>query len=300
MTDDGFETFEQQAADERIRALVAAHYHAPDGPVPRDAMWTAVRAARAAEQAAEQAAERGRVLPFRTIRRAPHWVWGPALAAGLLLGILVDRALAPSTTTTVAQHTPAVTAAAAPSAPPTVATTTEPGSSAAPRVTPTVTAAPETAPRRVATGTPRVGEARVPDAPPRPATRQLAERAAPLPDARDLYRAVATQTLVQAEALLTAYRLPDAERQDAESMRQTARWSREVLSSTRLLLDSPAGRDPRLRQLLTDLELVLAQIVQLSGAPLQAGERELIERAMRERDLIPRLRAAAPAGASAT
>jgi hypothetical protein len=115
-----------------------------------------------------------------------------------------------------------------------------------------------------------------------------------------LYRAVAVQTLVQAEALLTAYRRPEPGRQDAESMRQTARWSREVLSSTRLLLDSPAGRDPQLRRLLSDLELVLAQIVQLSGAPLQAGERELIERAMRERDLIPRLRAVAPTVAAST
>jgi hypothetical protein len=79
-------------------------------------------------------------------------------------------------------------------------------------------------------------------------------------------------------------------------MLQAARWARDVLSSTRLLLDSPASRDPQLRALLADLELVLAQIVQLSGTPLQAGERELIERAMRDRDLLPRLRSAVPAG----
>jgi hypothetical protein len=71
-----------------------------------------------------------------------------------------------------------------------------------------------------------------------------------------------------------------------------------VLSSTRLLIDSPAGRDPQMRTLFTDLELVLAQIVQLSGTPLQASERELIDRAMRDRDLLPRLRSAVPAGSA--
>jgi hypothetical protein len=121
-----------------------------------------------------------------------------------------------------------------------------------------------------------------------------------MPEARDLYRAAAMQTLVQAEVLLTSYRRAVPTQQDQEQMRLTAQWSREVLSSTRLLLDSPAGREPQLRQLLTDLELVLAQIVQLSGAPLRQGERELIERAMRDRDLIPRLRSAVPAGALTT
>ena len=51
-----------------------------------------------------------------------------------------------------------------------------------------------------------------------------------------------------------------------------------------------------MRTLFTDLELILAQIVQLSGTPLQARERELIEDAMRDRDLLPRIRSAVPAG----
>jgi hypothetical protein len=123
--------------------------------------------------------------------------------------------------------------------------------------------------------------------------------------AQTLYHTAAVQTLVQAEALLTTYRRAEAagagrEGHDRESMLQAARWARDVLSSTRLLIDSPAARDPQLGALLTDLELVLAQIVQLSEAPLQAGERELIERAMRDRDLLPRLRSAVPAGATAS
>jgi hypothetical protein len=113
-----------------------------------------------------------------------------------------------------------------------------------------------------------------------------------------LYRAAAVQTLVQAEAVLTAYRGAESSSRDPLAMQQAARWARDVLSSTRLLIDSPAGRDPQMRTLFTDLELVLAQIVQLSGTPLQASERELIDRAMRDRDLLPRLRSAVPAGSA--
>ena len=113
-----------------------------------------------------------------------------------------------------------------------------------------------------------------------------------------LYRAAAVQTLVQAEAVLTAYRGAESTTRDPQAMQQAARWARDVLSSTRLLIDSPAGRDPQMRTLFTDLELVLAQIVQLSGTPLQDGERDLIDRAMRDRDLLPRLRSAVPAGSA--
>src|SRR2546426_3260519 len=45
------------------------------------------------------------------------------------------------------------------------------------------------------------------------------------------------------------------------------------LTTTRLMLDSPAARDPRLKSLLEDLELVLAQIAQLSSR----GEREDVQ-----------------------
>ena len=115
-------------------------------------------------------------------------------------------------------------------------------------------------------------------------------------DPSRIYRLAAAQTLTQAEALLTAYRAGGAGVRDSAASRQLATWGRQVLSSTRLLIDSPAGSDPRFRSLLDDLELVLVQIIQVSGAPLDPGERALIERALDERDLIPRLRNAAPAG----
>jgi hypothetical protein len=59
----------------------------------------------------------------------------------------------------------------------------------------------------------------------------------------------------------------------------------ELLLTTRLLLDSQSGSDPGLRNLLEDLELVLVQVVRL--------EKERIQQALDQRDVIPRLRTAA-------
>jgi len=115
-------------------------------------------------------------------------------------------------------------------------------------------------------------------------------------DASRLYRMAATQTLTQAEALLTAFRASEAPRQGPVEMRQLGTWGRQVLGSTRLLIDSPAGDDPQLRALLDDLELVLVQIIQLSGAELDPTDRELIEGALERSDLLPRIRTAVPAG----
>ncbi len=113
-------------------------------------------------------------------------------------------------------------------------------------------------------------------------------------DPSRLYRLAAVQTLTQAEALLTAYRASGVTERNPTASRQLGSWGRDVLSSTRLLLDSPAGDDPQLRPLLDDLELVLVQIIELSGAPLDASDRALIDRALQDRDLLPRIRTAVP------
>ncbi|MEP6618680.1 MAG: hypothetical protein ABJE47_05180 [bacterium] len=115
-------------------------------------------------------------------------------------------------------------------------------------------------------------------------------------DPNKLYRLAAVQTLSQAEALLTAYRATGTSAQNAAATLQLGIWGRQVLNSTRLLMDSPAGDDPQLRALLNDLELVLAQIIRLSGAPPDTTDRQLIDRAMRDRDLLPRIQTAVPAG----
>ncbi|HEY8176537.1 MAG TPA: hypothetical protein VIF32_12635 [Gemmatimonadaceae bacterium] len=65
----------------------------------------------------------------------------------------------------------------------------------------------------------------------------------------------------------------------------------DLLLTTRLLLDSPAASDPRFRNLLEDLELVLAQVVRLQ-ADQGKGELDLIRQALDQRDVLPRLRSA--------
>ena len=111
-----------------------------------------------------------------------------------------------------------------------------------------------------------------------------------------LYRMAAAQTLTQADALLTAYRASGMPGRSPLDDVQLGKWGREVLSSTRLLIDSPAGDDPMLRALLTDLELVLVQVIQISGTPLDSTDRDLIDHVLQERDLLPRIRTAVPAG----
>ena len=138
-------------------------------------------------------------------------------------------------------------------------------------------------------------EGRTPSATPQVASR--VDTAAT--DPGRLYRLAAVQTLGQAEALLTAYRADVAAKWDPATSRQLALWGRQVLSSTRLLLDSPAGDDPQFRRLLDDLELVLVQIVRSTGTELDASERALIEHAMKERNLLPRIRTVVPAGSAA-
>jgi len=62
----------------------------------------------------------------------------------------------------------------------------------------------------------------------------------------------------------------------------------ESLAQLRLLMDSPAANNPRLRSLFEDLELVLVQVVQMP-ANGSAIDTKLIRQAMQERDVMPRL-----------
>lgn len=82
----------------------------------------------------------------------------------------------------------------------------------------------------------------------------------------------------------------DGQANDAQFVTRAAR----LLATTRLLLDSPAASEPRLRDLLEDLELVLAQAARLRTQP-RAEELTFIAEAMDERDVVPRLRTVAAA-----
>jgi uncharacterized protein involved in type VI secretion and phage assembly len=106
------------------------------------------------------------------------------------------------------------------------------------------------------------------------------------------YQVATIRHLSNAEALLTAFR---TDSRDAKMDAQLSVWARDLLSNTRLLLDSPAADDPQRARLLGDLELVLAEIVQLSpGATAQ--DRGLIEGSIRNGQVMTRLRSAIPAG----
>jgi len=106
------------------------------------------------------------------------------------------------------------------------------------------------------------------------------------------YQVAATQYLSRTEAFLTSFRA-DANR--SANTARLARQARDLLTTTQLMLDSPAADNPRLRSLLEDLELVLMQISLLN--PVQDGhDRDLITQGMNQSNVLPKLRSAIPAG----
>lgn len=110
------------------------------------------------------------------------------------------------------------------------------------------------------------------------------------------YRLITTEHLSQSEAFLTLFRASVRDRGDERLASATAR---QLLATNRLLLDSPAGSDARTRLLLQDLELVLAEIAQLSPQP-QSRDLDLITKGLEQGGMLSRLRTAVPAGTSAT
>lgn len=115
-------------------------------------------------------------------------------------------------------------------------------------------------------------------------TMAAAATTAPMP-----YEEETSRYLGQTAALLIA--LPSevkAGRADEQFVGRAA----ELLGRTRLLMDSPAASDPRMHDLLEDLELVLAQVVRLQNDTTSRTELDLISRALEQRDVIPRLRTA--------
>jgi hypothetical protein len=256
MTEDGkFETFLEREA---------RGFNEPPAEVPREAMWEAIAAARAARRP-----HAGGVTPVtasrsrRALRFAP-WI---GMAATLVLGLGIGRYMIAREVGTV----PAVVAATGPDRP----TVPEVAPVASPRIEAT---------RLVAT---------------RPATRPAVRAAAgggtPVPDEparRDggsaTYSVASRQHLTRAEALVAVVSAMPA---DAALDSLTGRWARDVLTNTRLLLDSPAGDDPARRRLLEDLETLLVQLVQRSGRT--AEDRAMIDRTLQKTQILTRLRSGA-------
>jgi hypothetical protein len=110
------------------------------------------------------------------------------------------------------------------------------------------------------------------------------------------YRLTTIDHLSQAEAFLTLFRASARKGGDERLASETAR---ELLANNRLLLDSPAANDRRMRLLLQDLELVLAEIAQLSPES-HDKDLKLIEDGIERGSVLPRIRNAVPAGTSPT
>jgi hypothetical protein len=118
----------------------------------------------------------------------------------------------------------------------------------------------------------------------------------PPPDASATYDAATRAHFERADALLTSARSTSA----GESLDPAlSRWARDMLADTRLLLDSPVAAGADRRRLFEDLELTLAQLVQLSAAGTP-DDRRLVERSLRRGEVLTRLRNAVPAPVSGT
>lgn len=98
------------------------------------------------------------------------------------------------------------------------------------------------------------------------------------------------------EALLVGFR---ADARAGRSEQGAATSARSLLTTTRLLLESPASQDVELRRLLQDVELVLAQIAQYRASE-GTDELDLIDDGIQQRGVLLRLSAAqSPPGQSA-
>ncbi len=114
---------------------------------------------------------------------------------------------------------------------------------------------------------------------------------APAARADLVHQVAAADYLGRVEMFLTDFR---AGAQASPEDQAVSIQARRLLGTTRLLLDTPVGDDRRLRPLLEDLELVLAQIAQLPAGP--AGELDLINEGLDRQGTLARLRSKVTAG----
>ncbi|HEY4304316.1 MAG TPA: hypothetical protein VGM82_07615 [Gemmatimonadaceae bacterium] len=249
-------------------------YNAQRGEVPRDEMWRRIQSARA-----ESA--RTATTPVVSVedRKRRRWVGpsiGVAAAAILVAGIAIGRQMERGTTTS----NPAV-ASIAPTTHPDSATTSIDSSKDLVGKLHDQTKQTDQRVRALADAE-RASAVGVDDRSngATPANQSLA------------YRLVVLQHLAGSEAMITSFRSSARTGQmDAE----LATWSRELLSTTRLLESSQASTDPVMKHLLDDLDLVISQIVQYtSKGATNPEELDLIEQSINKRGVMSKLRSTVP------
>jgi hypothetical protein len=111
------------------------------------------------------------------------------------------------------------------------------------------------------------------------------------------YHLATTEHLSQSEAFLTLFRA--SVRRGLRNEQLASATARQLLATNRLLLDSPAARNARTRLLLQDLELVLAEIAQLTPRP-RSRDLDLITEGLEQGGVLSRLRTAVPSGTGIT
>lgn len=127
---------------------------------------------------------------------------------------------------------------------------------------------------------------------PRPSGMEMAAAPAEAPDqVPAAFEIAALDHFRHVETFLTVFQ---SEARAGTVADETAGLARNLLMNTRLLMDSPAGRDARLAALLDDVEVMLAQIASYADGPTPA-ELRLIDQGIERRGLLLKLRAAAPA-----
>lgn len=115
----------------------------------------------------------------------------------------------------------------------------------------------------------------------------------PAPASQDNgFKVAAVQYLSQTEVFLTTFR---TDLKQGTLDQSAGRRAQELLSANRLLMDSPAANDPKTKALLQDLELVLAEIAQMTDQT-DRTEANMIDDGLEQGGLLPRLRTAVPAG----
>ncbi len=241
-------------------------YNAPPAP-PREQMWDAIARARAENNVIPLSVSRGMATAPRPIRR---WlVSAVGIAAVLVAGIVIGRvSRAPESTSQVAV-TPIEQ-----------------------KLVPADTQKTAEVQREVAT---QQDEA--------PVAQRNSQRVASIPrNARPLdvsgddgaYRLAVVDHLVRTEVLLTGFRSASKGGDAAKLDAQFASLSKDLLTTTRLLLAHHTG-DPTLSRLLEDLELVLMQLSQYATDGRRA-DFDAVNQSIEKRNVLPKLRSTIPAG----
>jgi hypothetical protein len=112
----------------------------------------------------------------------------------------------------------------------------------------------------------------------------------------DPLRLATVEHLARTESLLTLVKA-DASSGRVES--GVERWARQLLTQTRLLMDAQGDTDPVMRNLLEDLELILAQVAAAANADGSDLERTRTEMnlaldGLEDSEVIPRIQAVLP------